>query len=114
MSEVKRYDLFGEYDLTIEEIADGDYVKYEDHDRLASNLREQLCLHEESTRLLCEMASLHMRPLWDDDGDVRGVASGANITHKEVIEHLGECGELEDVPMPSGEVAGAWVEKEGA
>ena len=33
MSDIKRYDLVGEYDLSMEEMTEGDYVLYSDHEQ---------------------------------------------------------------------------------
>ena len=44
MSDIKRYDLVGEYDLSMEEMTEGDYVLYSDHEQ---QLKERDALLDE-------------------------------------------------------------------
>jgi len=57
MSDIKRYDLVGEYDLSMEEMTEGDYVLYSDHEQQLKEANDEL--EVERMRLAgCSVAAL--------------------------------------------------------
>ena len=55
MSDIKRYDLVGEYDLSMEEMTEGDYVLYSDHEQ---QLKERDALLEECEGFISTQAEM--------------------------------------------------------
>jgi len=54
MSDIKRYDLVGEYDLSMEEMTEGDYVLYSDHEQ---QLKERDALLDECEPYVADIAN---------------------------------------------------------
>ena len=78
--------------------------------RTIDALRETLTKHEESTRLLCDLAERSMITLRDTDGcDPVGLSSGPNSKHREVLEHLIAVGKMTEMVTYGKELHAAWV-----
>ena len=79
-------------------------------ERTINALREALTQHEESTRLLCDLAERTMITVRDTDGcDPIGLSSGPNSKHREVLEHLIAVGKMTEMVTYGRELHAAWV-----
>ena len=79
--------------------------------RVVAGLREQLAIHEESTRLLGQLAEMTLGRVKNDDGEYVGVLA-VSETHKDVVQQLGACGLVDVTTEHPGEVVGYWRDEE--